>query len=415
MSTLASVVEYGTLASRPSASIPGRVYYTSDTSQIFRDNGTTWDDVTPALSTAAIEAIQNEAYQYAVDSGAANAYAVTLSVAPTLAAGTTIFMKAVNSNTGASTIAVNGGAAKSITKQGSSPLTGGEITGGQVVLLTYDGVDFQLIGGTGGGGGSGTVTSVALTMPTEFSVSGSPVTSSGTLAVTKATQSPNLVYAGPASGSAAAPTFRALVSADLPAISAGGLFSPIISSVPTIAGLSMPTAYNQSGTFTIADTAMGVGMSDTTTGIKTEGIVGAYPATPFTATALFSTPVANTIANAGIVIADTLVGKCVQNCVSVTGSSSMQVDVFNFSAPSTYNSTPYSLNLLVSPFVWLQLSDDGTTITFNMSYDGALWTPVASYARSGSWLGSTGYNYLGIFINPQSIACRSTLMSWKLA
>jgi len=35
-----------------------------------------------------------------------------------------------------------------------------------------------------GGGGSGTVTSVALTMPTGFSVSGSPVTSSGTLAVT---------------------------------------------------------------------------------------------------------------------------------------------------------------------------------------------------------------------------------------
>ena len=35
-----------------------------------------------------------------------------------------------------------------------------------------------------GGGGSGTVTSVALTMPTGFSVAGSPVTSSGTLAVT---------------------------------------------------------------------------------------------------------------------------------------------------------------------------------------------------------------------------------------
>jgi len=36
----------------------------------------------------------------------------------------------------------------------------------------------------GTGGGSGTVTSVALTMPTGFSVAGSPVTSSGTLAVT---------------------------------------------------------------------------------------------------------------------------------------------------------------------------------------------------------------------------------------
>lgn len=64
--------------------------------------------------------------------------------------------------------------------------------------------------------GGGTVTSVALTVPTEFSVAGSPVTGAGTLAVTKANQSANLVYAGPTSGAAAAPAFRALVAADIP-------------------------------------------------------------------------------------------------------------------------------------------------------------------------------------------------------
>jgi hypothetical protein len=63
----------------------------------------------------------------------------------------------------------------------------------------------------------GTVTSVGLTMPAEFSVSGSPVTSSGTLAVTKALEAPNTVWAGPSSGVAAVPSFRALVPADLPA------------------------------------------------------------------------------------------------------------------------------------------------------------------------------------------------------
>jgi hypothetical protein len=65
--------------------------------------------------------------------------------------------------------------------------------------------------------GAGTVTSIALTMPLEFSVAGSPVTTAGTLAVTKANQNANLVYAGPVSGGAAAPTFRAMVTADLPA------------------------------------------------------------------------------------------------------------------------------------------------------------------------------------------------------
>jgi hypothetical protein len=46
-------------------------------------------------------------------------------------------------------------------------------------------------------------------------VSGSPVTSSGTLAPTLATQSANTFLAGPSSGSAAAPTFRAITAADL--------------------------------------------------------------------------------------------------------------------------------------------------------------------------------------------------------
>lgn len=64
------------------------------------------------------------------------------------------------------------------------------------------------------------VTSVALTVPAFLSVAGSPITSSGTLAVTLATQTANIVFAGPSSGGAVAPTFRALVAADIPSLSA---------------------------------------------------------------------------------------------------------------------------------------------------------------------------------------------------
>lgn len=64
--------------------------------------------------------------------------------------------------------------------------------------------------------GSGTVTSVAMTVPSILSVSGSPITSSGTLALTLATETANTVFAGPSSGSAATPTFRAIAAADLP-------------------------------------------------------------------------------------------------------------------------------------------------------------------------------------------------------
>jgi len=65
--------------------------------------------------------------------------------------------------------------------------------------------------------GSGTVTSVSLTSPgVVYTVSGSPVTGSGTLALNLVNQSANQFFAGPTNGSAVAPTFRAIVSSDLP-------------------------------------------------------------------------------------------------------------------------------------------------------------------------------------------------------
>lgn len=71
--------------------------------------------------------------------------------------------------------------------------------------------------------GGGSVTSVDLTVPSEFSVSGSPVTTSGTLAITKAAQAANTVFAGPTTGGSATSAFRALVAADIPAIAESGV------------------------------------------------------------------------------------------------------------------------------------------------------------------------------------------------
>jgi hypothetical protein len=71
------------------------------------------------------------------------------------------------------------------------------------------------------GFGSGSVTSVALSLPTGlFTVSGSPVTDDGTLSASLDNQSPNLIFAGPADGSANTPTFRSLVADDIPSIPA---------------------------------------------------------------------------------------------------------------------------------------------------------------------------------------------------
>jgi hypothetical protein len=114
-------------------------------------------------------------------------------------------------------------------------------------------------------GSGGSVTSVALTMPAEFTVSGSPITGAGTLAVTKANESANQVFAGPTSGGAAAPTFRSMVSSDLP--SAPTVSGEVTGSDFKATGLTGATAASRyvggtasgapsSGTFAVGDHAI---------------------------------------------------------------------------------------------------------------------------------------------------------------
>lgn len=73
--------------------------------------------------------------------------------------------------------------------------------------------------GGGGGGGAGTVTSVGMTVPTGFSVAGSPVTTSGTLTVSLDSQTKNKVLASPTSSSGI-PSFRVLDASDIPSLNA---------------------------------------------------------------------------------------------------------------------------------------------------------------------------------------------------
>jgi hypothetical protein len=96
---------------------------------------------------------------------------------------------------------------------------------------------------TGQGYGLGTVTSVGLSMPAQFTVTNSPVISSGTLTASWNNQAQNTVLAGPASGVNAAPTFRALVAADIPSHTQA--WSSITGTPTTIAGYGITDAYTK--------------------------------------------------------------------------------------------------------------------------------------------------------------------------
>lgn len=71
------------------------------------------------------------------------------------------------------------------------------------------------------------VTSIGLTMPSIFGVANSPVTTSGTITVTLASQTANTVLAAP-DGASGVPTFRALLPADIPSLDAGKITSGIL-------------------------------------------------------------------------------------------------------------------------------------------------------------------------------------------
>jgi hypothetical protein len=95
------------------------------------------------------------------------------------------------------------------------------------------------------------VTSIALSMPGEFSVTGSPVTSSGTLAVSKVNQAQNSVAAGPASGGAGAWGFRSLAGADIPVMGASGV-SHAAGAVPDPGASAGSTRYlSEAATWTV--------------------------------------------------------------------------------------------------------------------------------------------------------------------
>jgi len=115
--------------------------------------------------------------------------------------------------------------------------------------------------------GVGSVTSVALTVPSILSVSGSPITTSGTLAVTLANQTANTGLMGPTTGSAAAPTFRSLVAADIPAIAESGVtnLTTDLSTLTTNVAAKLPLAGGTlTGNLLFTDNLYDIGASGAT-------------------------------------------------------------------------------------------------------------------------------------------------------
>lgn len=70
MSTLATVFGYGLLSARAAASVAGRFYYATDTTFMYRDNGSTWDTLSVGAGSMATDGLWDAKGDLAAGTGA---------------------------------------------------------------------------------------------------------------------------------------------------------------------------------------------------------------------------------------------------------------------------------------------------------------------------------------------------------
>lgn len=267
----------------------------------------------------------------------------------------------------------------------------------------------------GGGGGSGTVTSVALSMPNIFSVAGSPITTAGTLAVTLATETANRVWAGPGTGVAATPTFRALVTADLPA--GTGTVTSVACTVPSFLSVSgSPVTTTGTLAITLATETANTLFAGPTNGAAAtptfRAMVGADLVTftgdvtnsgaAMTVAKIQTTTVSGTTGTTNVVFSasPTLTGTAV--LASATISGSLKNGNYNMQAGETNignSSTSFAVDWSANSAQLITMTGNVTSITFSNPQTGGSYllrvaTGAGSFTATGwpggvKWAGGT--------------------------
>lgn len=90
--------------------------------------------------------LQTGTYHYVVTTGSANAYVAATPALAAYAAGNVVVFKANFANTAAATLNLNSLGAKTIKKvDGATDLAANDIANGQIVVVRYDGTNFQMV------------------------------------------------------------------------------------------------------------------------------------------------------------------------------------------------------------------------------------------------------------------------------
>ena len=230
--------------------------------------------------------------------------------------------------------------------------------------------------------GSGSVTSVGLSLPSQFNITTSTVVTTGVLTAAWNTQTANYVLAGPTTGSAAAPTFRTLVAADIPSLS----YVALNTTGQTITDTSSGTNYTLKIANGTTGAVFGIGTGNNAYGIANDAlnntISGYVPYTISASTITFKAgavpATAISIASNGTVTIGTLAGllKGTAGAISAAAASDInstfgsQTQNYVYAAPSSGTGNP-TFRALVStdlPISGLQTRTTAVATTGSLAY-----------------------------------------------
>jgi len=195
-----------------------------------------------------------------------------------------------------------------------------------------------------------------------------------------------------------------------------GLYSGVMSTTPTSASTGLGTWVNQ-GTAAVSDSAVGININALGAGgtDKVSARSMAAPSPPYKITALVSaTRNSPRYDSVGIGWYDGT-NKLHLIAYGINGSGVPLISVVKLNNPSSYSSDDFlSAGLAFSQPIWLQIADDGTSVSFGFSQDGSNFLTVFTVAKASGWLGANGYSNALFFVNPVNSQNLATLMSWTL-
>ncbi len=205
------------------------------------------------------------------------------------------------------------------------------------------------------------------------------------------------------------------ISADGSVAVDSGLYRQVMSETPTVVSTGLVNWINK-GSATINESDVGLsvrsaGSSNTNTAVRSM----AAPTPPYKISALVSaTRNSSSYSTVGLGWYDGSSKLHVFGYSTSNGGPS-RFSVSRLNSPTSWNSDDFSsqLNGFAQP-IWMQIADDGASLSFAFSQDGANYLTLYSVLKSAAWLGVSGYSNVIFTVNPEGGETVGTLMSWRV-